>query len=357
MNDDWGITPDGKNRWKVRVRRLEARTGLPAERKATVGGSKRDARAARDRLCAELASTAASRPRTRLSVFADAWSERNAGRLKRTTRRRYGFALAHILPALGDVYIDALTPADVTAYVSARTASGAAGYTVLNELRVLRTIAKDTIAEGYAPRDWCHRVAAPDVSQYSIDNPNLLSGEQFAAVFAKLPARWRGFVLLMVTTGLRWGEASALRWDDIVDMELIVRRANDRGREVEPKNKGSYRAVPLLPEVLAAIGERKPGALLCPHRLGRLHINYPLLDVLEAACTAAKVPRVKVHGLRRTFVNEARKHAARDVVKAITGHATDRMVEHYSVIGAGEKRAASRAVAGSIGLVRDGDAK
>lgn len=353
MDNDWGITQIDKGRYQVRVMRLERRTGRMVNRKLTVIGSKQAARDARDRLCVELASTVAARPRTRLHEFAGSWLALRIGRLKATTARRYGFSLAHILPALGDVYLDALTPADVTAYVTARVKDVGVkgGHSILNELRCLRTIAKDALADGYCERDWCARVTAPRVARYTAAKPNLLTETQFMAVIAKVPEKWRGFVMLLVTTGLRWGEASALRGRDVADGVITVMRHNDRGRETTPKTDGSYRTVPMLAEVAVLIGKHGAASLLCPNRMGRLHTGYPLVRIMEAACKAAGVPKVTVHGLRRTFNNMARQHTSRDVLKSITGHTTDRMVEHYSMIGAGEKLAASRAVAGSIGLV------
>lgn len=350
MDNDWGITLIGKGRYQVRVKRTEKRTGRQVNRREMVTGSKQDARAVRERLCAEFESTAAARPRTRLSAFADAWHAERVGRLKATTTRRYGYSLEHILPALGDVYLDALTPADVAGYVASRTAAGAEGNTVLNELKTLRTMAADAVAEGYCQRDWAARVAAPQVSRYTDAEPNLLTGPQFVALLEHVPAKWRGFVLLIATTGLRWGEASALRWSDIADGQARITRTNDRGVESTPKTEGSIRTVPVMAEVLALLPRSKRSALLCPNRLGRLHTGYPLVRILKAACLVAKVPRVTVHGLRRTLNNLMRQHADRDVLKSITGHTTDRMVEHYSMISAGEKFAAARTVATLLGV-------
>jgi integrase len=350
MSNDWGIVTIGKNRHQIRVARIEKRTGLLVNRKLTVSGSKQDARAARDRLCAELESTAVSRPRTRLQEYALSWLAQRVARLKGTTSRRYDYSLRHILPALGQVYLDALTPADVSQYVAARVKAVGVkgGHSVLNELRTLRTIAKDALAEGYCDRDWTARVSAPRVMKYTRDRPNLLTPEQFKAIIDEIPAKWRGFVLLLVTTGLRWGEASALRRRDIVGGEAIVTRHNDRGVETTPKTDGSYRSVPVLPGVLELLPDK---GLLCPNRIvGQLHTGYPLVKILRAACKAAGVPRVTVHGLRRTFNNEARKHTSREVLKSITGHTTDAMVEHYSMVAPKERLAASTAVARSIGL-------
>jgi hypothetical protein len=56
--------------------------------------------------------------------------------------------------------------------------------------------------------------------------------------------------------------------------------------------------------------------------------------------------RVSVHGLRRTFNNLSRQVAGVIVTRAITGHVTEEMTEHYSHVDRAEKlRAADQVVA------------
>ena len=56
--------------------------------------------------------------------------------------------------------------------------------------------------------------------------------------------------------------------------------------------------------------------------------------------------RVTVHGLRRTFNNLSRQVAGAIVTRAITGHVTEEMTEHYSHVDRAEKlRAADQVVA------------
>lgn len=352
MKNDEGIKKLGPNKYQVRVKRIEQKTGRQRNRKATVHGTKADAIAKRDALRGELRSTRMQPQRIRLDEFAAQWLEQRVGSLKPSTARRYGYSLDKIIPILGDVYVDALSPADVRKYVNKRTKQ-AKGYTVLNELRCLRTMAKDSVADGYAIADWCSRVKAPKVSRYTRKRPNLLDGEQFAEVINCIPVQWRGLVLFIATTGLRWGEASALHWEDVrfKSGEAIIVHNNDRGRLVTVKTDSSYRTVPVLPEVAAMWGLRHSSGLVFPTRKGALHKGTPLRRVLTAACKKADVPRVTTHGLRRTFNNLARQKTSREVLKSITGHVTDAMVEHYSFVGASEKSKASRAVAKSMGIV------
>jgi integrase len=349
MDRDEGIRQIGKNLYAIRVKRINRRTGRQENRKATVSGTKADARRKRDEIRSELASTVGARQRIRLSAFAAWWLEQRAPRLKGPTLRRYGFSLEHIVPALGDFYVDALTPSDISAYIAKRVRE-AEGNTVLNELRCLRTMAKDSIHEGYAERDWCARVASPKVRRYTKKRPNLLTAEQFHAVIEHIHKRWRGLVMFMVTTGLRWGETSALHWQDIdwKAGEASITRSNDRGTLTESTKTGTDRSVPVLAEVAELWGARRATGLVFPNRKGRPHRGYPLIKVLAAACKLAGVERVTVHGLRRTFNNLARQLTSREVLKSITGHVTDTMVEHYSFVGADEKTRAARAVAGVL---------
>jgi integrase len=262
---------------------------------------------------------------------------------------------------LGDLYVAAIAPSDVSKYVSDRIAARASGYTVLNELRLLRTMAKDSVADGYADRDWCDRVPAPKLRRYTKQRPNLFTAPQFELVLARLATdskgRWLGVVLFMATTGLRWGEASALHWEDIdwATGEADIRHSNDRGRLVTVKNDSSYRTVPVVAEVAETWGPRRERGLVFPSLSGRLHKGWPLIKVLARVCKATGMKHVvTAHGLRRTFNNLARTMTTREVLKSITGHVTDTMVQHYSMIGAGEKMTVGNAVARSFGVVVGG---
>jgi integrase len=60
--------------------------------------------------------------------------------------------------------------------------------------------------------------------------------------------------------------------------------------------------------------------------------------------------RFTVHGLRRTFVDLARRARVDGVVtRSLTGHVTEKMRLHYSTVGMDEKRSAVAAVALLVG--------
>ena len=106
------------------------------------------------------------------------------------------------------------------------------------------------------------------------------------------------------------------------------------------------------------VAARHPGLAagwIFPTERGTLHKGTPLGKVLQQAVDRAGLKlRLTPHGLRRTFNDLARRVASSMVVRAITGHVTETMTEHYSVIDAGEKKAVQDAVVALVESDRDG---
>lgn len=347
-----GIERLGPNRYRIRVQSRDLRTGAKTSRKRVVEGTLAEARQLRDQLAVEVRRRAERRVRPTLADYAGSWLRSRASSLKPSVAAKYATSLdLHILPALGPMRVDSLMSTDVVRYVSERC-QVASGHTVLNELRLLRTIANDSVADGTAPRDWADRVRPPPVRKWTEEWPNLLGAQDLHALIAAVPVKWRRLVQLVAFTGLRWGEVSALRWCDIdVAQRLIrIRRSNWKGRIVTPKTEGSRRTVPLPPGIfdlaVVAAADGRDEDLVFPVRGGEPHRGSPLRRILDDACKTAGLPRVTPHGLRRTFNNLVRQVADELVVRSITGHVTQEMTGHYSLIGAAEKhRAQGRVMA------------
>lgn len=87
---------------------------------------------------------------------------------------------------------------------------------------------------------------------------------QLAAFLDLVHPRHRTMFRLLATTGLRWSEATALRWQDLqVDGSrpcVKVRRALVRGRYGPPKSKYAKRDVPLSADLVSELRERRRDA-------------------------------------------------------------------------------------------------
>lgn len=293
--------------------------------------------------------------RVRLAEYALSWFASRAPGLKPSTRDRYARTLdLHILPALGDHYLDALESADIVRWRDSR--SGAPS-SINGHLRVLRTLLADATEELGLPRSPASRVRAlREPKRSGEEHSNRLTAAELGRVLAHLredePGSW-ALIITQAFTGARFGEVSALRWEDI-DPEagvIHIRRSQWLGR-VDSTKTDAHRTVP-LPEPLAQVlelhhrttlEEDLPGAetgYCFANAVGGLPYNSTINDHLRAALDAVGIDRrVTSHGLRRTLNNLTRQVATGEVVRSIIGHVTERMTEHYSWVELEEKRAA-----------------
>ncbi len=357
-----GIKKQGPGRYLVRVtRRID---GVRMTRKK-VCDSREEAKHVNGELEAELEALAqgeAPPERATLGDFAARWLERKAASLKPSTAAKYLTDLEqHLLPGLGARFLDELRPSDVERFL---IADGGSANNRRNRLALLRQLAKASVAEGLANRNWTLTVRAPVPEGYSEDDPNLLTAAELARVLEAVPESWRALASVLAFTGLRWGEATALHWEDVVidlgephNAHARIRRSNWRGVELTPKTRAGKRVVPLpppLPELLVAQRQRLERAGLgeCrwvfPSQEGAMLRATPLSKVLTAACKSAGVRRITVHGLRRTFNNLLRRVAEGIVTRSMLGHTNEAMTEHYSLVDLAEKHAAAAAVATAV---------
>ena len=352
-----GISKLDPRKYRVRVRGTNPRTGKRQDLKRICHGSLQDALWMQEQLNEQLAQ-GGPRARMTLTDYSRSWLRRRLQHLKPSTASKYaGDLTRHILPALGEVYLDALRPRDVAAFV-AEQCKQYSGWTVTNQLRLLRCIAKDALADELTSRDFCARVKPPKCRGYDEDRPNLLTAEQLGRVLQAMPERWFALFATLAYTGMRWGEVSGLTWDDIDFARGVVhiRHNNWRGLLGEPKTPASRRNVPMcadLAHVLRKhrqqmIASQHPGltaGYVFPTQRGTLHKGNPLGAVIRRALAKAGVDvYLTTHGLRRTFNDLARRVAAGQVVMAIVGHTTQAMNGHYSMIDTREKHAVQAAV-------------
>lgn len=323
----------------------------------------------RVRLRAELAQGPQGAPkRIRLRDFISGWYARNEPRWRHSTQSRNAQHADLIARSwLGDVFLDALAPADCEAWLgdlAAEKVTGKdgkprarfGGHTCLGVLRVLRQVTRDAQARLELPRWACQGVERPvPVSHYTDDEPNLLSADELRRVLAALKGSpWEPLILTMVLTGLRFGEATALQWGDLDPNAgtIRVRRSQYRGVVAESTKTGRSRSVPLPVELWAVLAPRRgePSAWAFPSSLGVPHKTGAVLrKPMQAALAKAQVShRVTPHGLRRTLNNLVRQVASGEVVRSITGHSSEAMTDHYSHVSSAEK---SSAVARVIELV------
>lgn len=361
-----GVHDLGDGRYLLRVKTRDTKTGRNVIRKRIVRAKNAGAAAAmREHLRGEMAREPRRAARVRLDDAATSWLRSKAPALKPSTRELYASVLdLHILPALGALFVDRIEADDVVRFRDAQADSGISPVTVNDRMRILRQLLADVTHE-LGIRNPAARV--PSVREGARTKRKGLDPAELRRALERLrvddPA-WYAFALTLALTGARWGEIAALRWEDLDRTAGVLRivRSVVRGR-VDTTKTDVVKELPLLPELLDVLDAHRSTVLdaerrgLAIRRAAALHAGWvfpsrwgtwsqpsALRGPLRAACAAAGVPTISPHGLRYSFNHAAKRVAAADVVRALTGHVTEEMTTHYDWIGRDEKRAAVTAV-------------
>ena len=294
--------------------------------------------------------------RQRLQSYATSWLRLKLPTLKAATRAHYAEVLDnHILPVLGEYFLDAITTDDLATWRNAMHDKGARPATINSRMRILKAVIRDAVHELDLPRDPTRRLPALREVRAE-DDPNCLTAAELRRVLevaAQHTPRWHAIFYAMAFTGTRFGEVTALKWTDIDEptSTLRIARAQWKGR-VDTTKTGVVRSVPLSAELLdvlkahrlALFRDQHPGLsegwMFPADKGGLMHNTAPRRALAKCLRAAGITARFTIHGFRRTFNNLIRQVTAGEVVRAMTGHSTVAMTEHYSHVGGDEKRAA-----------------
>jgi integrase len=338
-----GIETMSDGRKRIRLRAVDSRTGRMKEIDRIIDGTVQDAVKAQQRWRDEIRNAdRVAKDAPRLRPYVQSWLASKALGLKASTARTYADVLGgHVLPHLGDYYLNKLSETEIRDWQATLT-KRLAGQTVNGALVMLRMVLADAVVEYQLPRNPAERVRRLPARRFTDEEPNLLTAAELGCVLKVFRDREPQHYPLAATlalTGLRYGEATALRWGDLDEAAglIRVRRAQWDGI-VGTTKTGSVRSVPLVSELGAVLAEQrnkqgspKLSAWIFPASDGGLlpkcSLRHPLERVLKLA---GITKRVTTHGLRRTFNNLSRQVAGDIVTRSITGHVTEAMTEHYS---------------------------
>jgi len=270
----------------------------------------------------------------------------------------------HLIPALGAVRLNQLTPVRIQRYYAHALESGRlkplrpksvagktlepitslSGQTVLHHHRVLRVALKRAVRLGLLVANPCDRLDAPRAAHVEMHAIDELETERLLA-FARRDAHPSFYpaVLLAANTGLRRGEALGLRWSDI-DTERGVLTVNRTLQEPtsgmvfrEPKSATSRRVLALDDDTLAelkahrarqnerrlAVGaEWRDNGLVCPGEFGEPWRPQLFSQTYRRFCKRVGI-KLRFHDLRHSHASQLiRAGAPAKVVQERLGHAS-----------------------------------
>lgn len=276
-----------------------------------------------------------------------AWSERT---------RRYNLALLtdHIGKHLGKVRLTDLTARQIAGWLAKEQATHTGATVLHNAFRLLNTACKYAVRLGELEVNRCERVEAP--ARPAPRPASLTAAQARALLTAARASRHYTLILLLLSTGLRLGEALGLRWQDVTlapDSGTIrVQQAlsgHDTGAYalIAPKTPKSRRELAMVEPLVstfrargtaqkrerlragAAWHEPIPG-LIFTSQSGAPYGRGTIGRALARLCDLAAIPRVSPHDLRRTWATlQADEGTPIHAIRDGLGHTTNRMALDY----------------------------
>jgi integrase len=335
-----------RNKWQV----LYRDPGTKKERSAGVFTRKGDAERVKGEVEYRIATRTWIDPSSgeiTLDEWSGRWMQTKAG-LKQKTLHGYASLLRRrILPVLGASPINQIDSADVDGWIASMKAEGLSPARIRQAHQVLSSMLKAAVRERRIMSNPALGAMLPRVRR---TERLFLTPVQIAELADAIAEPFGAWVYTLAYTGLRWGEAAALRRDrvDLLHGEIVVDRALTEVRghlEFDtPKSEDSWRTVfipaaigDVLDRHLAQYVDPAPDALVFSSR-GRStatpmtgsgsgtplrNSNFNRRIWRPAVQAVGLSDRLRIHDLRHTaaaiMISEG---APLEVVKAQLGHSS-----------------------------------
>jgi integrase len=178
-----------------------------------------------------------------------------------STLRRYGEVVrVHLVPGLGAVRLEKLTPRDVQRFVDALRSSLAPA-SVIKVHGVLRAALSDAERLDLVARNVAKAARPPALGR--VERRALTPVEARRFVSAVVGDRYESALVVALATGLRRAELLGLHWSDVdlgerlLFVRQTLQRVGGRLALVEPKTHRSARAIPLSGLAVAALESQR----------------------------------------------------------------------------------------------------
>lgn len=167
--------------------------------------------------------------------------------MSENSRSNYqGYLDKKIYPALGDLKLPEITPAQITALLLDIQAEGKAHSTVIKVYTILHSFFKMAYLGDMIDRNPMDKVERPKPRKDEVKASGPLAYtpaevQKIVAGLEREPLKWRTLVHLLIDTGIRRGECCALQWKNI---DFATGAVSIRGNLCYTKTKGVYLDTP-----------------------------------------------------------------------------------------------------------------
>jgi len=262
-------------------------------------------------------------PQQTLKVYLEQWLEQvhKLSTIRTGTYNAYRIMInKHIIPMLGHIQLQKLTPQHVQTFYAKKIDEGLSLKRVRGLHSVLHSALENAVKWNLMARDVCDLATPPIPKRHEIQPLTLEQARQLlqAARAHKLEA----LLTMAITTGMRRGELLGLHWQDIdfKTRSLHVRRTVNRiGKfglvESEPKTQRSRRKITLPVFVIDILKQhqeyqkemrekagsqwRETGVVFC-NMYGSYYEPSNLHDAYKKLLKSAGLPDIRFHDLRHS---------------------------------------------------------
>ena len=318
------IIKRGDNKYLVRVPLGTGADGKRLYHNKTIHGNKKDAQRYKTKILRKRDLGELLEPsRELLKPYLEKWLEVSARpRVEPSTLLTYErYVSIYIIPELGNKQISKLNPIEIQEFYNGLTEKGLSAKTVINIHQVLSSALKQAvkwklIRQNPATAD------TVDLPKYSKPEMKVFTPAQAARFMeAAIYSPHKTLFSLLLSSGMRPGEALGLKWGDVdmkkgrVHVQRALSKTSTGWALREPKTPQSRRSIPLPPTVMGDLKEHRAaqvetrlkvagyadhdlifsdekGEYLNPREIYRRHFRPLLRD--------AGLPDIRLYDLRHT---------------------------------------------------------
>jgi integrase len=238
-----------------------------------------------------------------------------------------------LLPNLGDMLLVDVGNAALKGLIEKMASAGLSARSIVNYTKVVKMVVASAVndeGEEIYLRKWNHNfIGMPIVKREEQHRPTVTEAE-LAEILTRTSKRWAVLFALLAGTGLRIGEALALKPTDLSpDYRVLhVRRSIWHGQEQAPKTPNAVRVVDIAEPLAQCLSEHVAGK---SEYLFAAKSGQPLQqrNVLRALHATGK--KVGLHAFRRFRTETLRRvRVPEDLTKLWLGHSKQTVTDFYA---------------------------